>query len=68
MPKNLGQKLRKKTLNIATLSINARKTAGIYRMSTLGSRGLDQEGDSIDSATVTHNTRASRKENVNIFG
>ena len=67
MPRKQGQKTRKKTLNIATLSINAKKTAGIYRMATYGSRGLGQDGDYVDSATVTHNTRASRKEDVNIF-
>lgn len=66
MAKKKARKLRKKTVNVATLSINARKTAAGYGLASLGARGWDGKDPLLDSSDVISNPRMGRKEGTEI--
>lgn len=66
MPKTKPKGLRKKTINIDTLSINAAKTAAIYGLAPLGARGWDGGDELEDSSIVITNPNKARKKGTEI--
>ena len=56
------KKPRKKTYNVATLSINARKTTAAYDLSCLGSRGLEGRNALVDHSIIVNKPKLSRKK------
>jgi len=62
MAKQRSRKLRKKTYNVATLSINARKTTAAYDLSSLGSRGLEGRHALLDYSIIVNKPKLSRKK------
>ena len=65
MAKKKAKKLVKRT-NVATLSINARKTTAAYDQSALGARGWDGKQALVDSQTIVLDPVRTRKKGTYI--